>query len=518
MKLILPMIAFSLLVAQLVCAESGIEQHPEILPTKVFHALEAGKPQTVVLYGTSVTIKGQWAKEVKAYFETLYPGQITFNNNAKSGMHSGWGVANLKQRVLDKRPDLVFVELAINDAAANHDISVEDCRDNLDAMVKSLRRHNPQVEIVLQTMNPAWDSPKVAKNYASDRPDLEQYYEVYRRYAHANDLTLVDNYPVWKEILDNEPERFRKMVSDGIHPHSAPSREIAWLTVKAMLDKARALAGGEQMVRVWPAGKMPGQVADSPETLRSPARIDAIRVTNVSEPTLTLFPAKDGHGAAPAMIVCPGGGYGYVVVDKEGSEIAGWLNSLGIHAVVLKYRVPKNRKGALQDLQRSLSLVRARAVEWDIDPSRVGVIGFSAGGHLCARASTQFGNRNYSPIDTIDRFSCRPALAVLVYPAYLERDGQLATELDLKADIPPTLIVHSDDDKPFAPGSRRYVAALDATGVVNEFLNYATGGHGYGLRSTRDARAWPDDARRWLIEQGFANATRITKASTTKLD
>ena len=140
-------------------------------------------------------------------------------------------------------------------------------------------------------------------------------------------------------------------------------------------------------VDVWPENKMPGNGAKEPEAER-PSKDAFHRITNVSKPTLTLFPAPGKN--APAVIVCPGGGYSYVVIDKEGSEIAAWLNSIGFSAAVLKYRNPDNRAGALQDLQRALRLARSRAGEWNIDPKRLGVIGFSAGGNLSAKASNLF--------------------------------------------------------------------------------------------------------------------------------
>jgi len=214
-------------------------------------------------------------------------------------------------------------------------------------------------------------------------------------------------------------------------------------------------------------------------------------------PTLTPFMATNGTGAA--MIICPGGGYNYVVIDKEGTEIAAWLNSNGISAAVLKYRVPHNRNGAFQDVQRSLSVVRAHAAEWNIDPKRIGIIGFSAGGNLAAKASTSFDQRAYSVIDAVDQQSCRPDFAVLVYPAYLDdRNGHISPDLNLQADIPPTLIVHSEDDKTFAPGSKLYDAALTSAKIPHKFLLYPTGGHGYGLRCTKDAKAWPEAAVAWL--------------------
>jgi acetyl esterase/lipase len=256
-------------------------------------------------------------------------------------------------------------------------------------------------------------------------------------------------------------------------------------------------------VDVWPADHMPGKGAREPESEYPAKKPDGYhRITNVSRPTLQVFPAPKSAAPAPAMIVCPGGGYTYVVVDKEGTEIAAWLNANGISAMVLKYRVPHNRDGALQDVQRALSLARARAAEWNVDPQRLGVIGFSAGGNLSAKASTHFDPRTYAQIDAVDELSCRPDFAILVYPAYLEKDGKVSPDLDLKVNVPPTLIIHSEDDHTFVSGSKLYHAALDAAKLPNELVLYPTGGHGYALHCTRDARAWPEAALAWLHKIG----------------
>lgn len=258
------------------------------------------------------------------------------------------------------------------------------------------------------------------------------------------------------------------------------------------------------IVNVWPDGKMPGRGAKESEA-DVPSKGDGFqRITNISRPTLTVFPAPKKDAPAPAMIVCPGGGYSYVVYDKEGTEIAAWLNSNGISALVLKYRTPNNRDGALQDIQRALSLTREHAADWNIDSRRLGVIGFSAGGNLAARASTLFYSRAYPIIDAVDQKSCRPDFAVLVYPAYLDdKNGQVASNLNLKASIPPTLIVHSEDDKTHVTGSKVYHAALDEAKVAHDFKLYPTGGHGYGLRCTKEAKAWPEDALQWLHTIGI---------------
>lgn len=265
-----------------------------------------------------------------------------------------------------------------------------------------------------------------------------------------------------------------------------------------------AVPGASSVIEVWPEGQMPGKKAQKPEARHEPERTDAIRVTDVNTPTISVFPAK-GYNR-PAVIVCPGGGYKYVVVDKEGAEIAKWLNSLGISAFVLKYRTPHDREGALQDLQRSLRLVRENADRWNVDPAQVGVIGFSAGGHLAAMASKRFAKPSYQSIDSADHQSPRPDFVILVYPAYLdEGKDELADGLDPSADIPPTLIVHSDDDKRFISGSALYDAALTSAGKPHKFLRYASGGHGYGLHCELAAKTWPEDATSWLREIGITS-------------
>jgi acetyl esterase/lipase len=255
-------------------------------------------------------------------------------------------------------------------------------------------------------------------------------------------------------------------------------------------------------VDVWPAGKMPGTATTQPETERPPGRDNVRAVTNVSRPTLTVFPAPSGDAAAPAMIVCPGGGYSLLAMDLEGTEIAAWLNTQGITAAVLKYRVPRNREGAFQDVQRALSLARARASEWNIDPQKLGVIGFSAGGNLAAKASGLFDQRAYPAMDAVDQQSCRPDFAVLVYPAYLEQNGTIASDLNLKAKIPPTLIIQTEDDRSYVNSGKVYHAALDEAKIPNEFHLYPTGGHGYALRSKDSVRVWPQVAAEWFHKIG----------------
>ena len=257
------------------------------------------------------------------------------------------------------------------------------------------------------------------------------------------------------------------------------------------------------VVTLWPKGGMPGQAGPGPERTL-PARGDhVVRLTDISEPSFTVYKAA-ATKPTPAVIICPGGGYGGLAYNKEGTEVAAWLNTLGITGVVLKYRVPKNQEGAYQDIQRAIRIVRQRASEWNIAPDRVGAMGFSAGGHLAARLSTLGGPATYPRIDEADDQPLRPDFALLVYPAYL--DQGLPKLVDAKT--APTFIAHAEDDKSYIKGSKAYHESLLAAKVPTQFFKVATGGHGHGLRSEKEIKAWPDQCRDWLKQIGILPAAR----------
>jgi lysophospholipase L1-like esterase len=218
----------------------------EALPASIFRNLQATKKQTVVVYGTSLSHTAEWPKALKAYFDKHYPGQVTFINSAQGGQQSNWGVAALREQVLSRNPDLVFIEFSVNDAATKHGISTQKSRSNLDLMVKAMREQNPQVDIVIQTMNTAWDSPDEPshKKYASDRPHIEQYYDVYRQYALEQGLPLVDHYQTWARLQKEDEAKFRKWLPDGLHPIPEASLAVTWSAVESLLEKARHEAAG----------------------------------------------------------------------------------------------------------------------------------------------------------------------------------------------------------------------------------------------------------------------------------
>ncbi|MBM3867456.1 MAG: alpha/beta hydrolase [Verrucomicrobia bacterium] len=261
--------------------------------------------------------------------------------------------------------------------------------------------------------------------------------------------------------------------------------------------------GAGIVVSLWPKDRVPAPATQGPEKAL-PARGDnVLRLTAISEPSFTVYPAESAK-PAPAVIICPGGGYTILAYDKEGTELAAWLNTLGITGVVLKYRVPANREGAFQDIQRAVRIVRHRAAEWNIAKDRVGVMGFSAGGHLSARLSVFAGPATYPRVDAADDQPLRPDFAILVYPAYL--DQGMVPQVDAKT--APTFIAQAVDDRKFIAGTDAYFAALKAASPQHAFFRCATGGHGHGLRSDKEAKAWPEKCQAWLTQIGVLPVAR----------
>jgi len=237
-----------------------------------------------------------------------------------------------------------------------------------------------------------------------------------------------------------------------------------------------------------------------------------IRLGNVSKPDLTFYPAPKDKDSGAAVVVFPGGGYNILALDLEGTEVCEWLNSIGVHAVLLKYRVPKRaglekHTAALQDAQRAFGLVRSRAKEFGIDPRRIGVLGFSAGGHLAAALSASVNQRTYPIVDDADKVSCRPDFSVLIYPAYLtlkDQGDKINPETAVSSNTPPAFIAMTQDDPVRVEGALFYSAALKPAGVPFELHVYPKGGHGYGLRRTENpVTAWPDRAADWMRSRGL---------------
>lgn len=212
-------------------------------PPAIFTNLQAGKKQTVVVYGTSLTVGGAWAVATKQWFDGHYPGLVTFVNSGGSGQNSDWGVANLPTKVLALHPDLVFIEFSYNDAHEKFKMPIEKGAKNLAVIIQGIHAQNPEATIVLQVMNAGWDAPNGNRS-VSARPDLDQFNENYRQYAAAHHLPLLDHYPNWLKLKETQPEKFHQLVPDGTHPSKEGSLEVTWPTIKAWLEKSSAPAAG----------------------------------------------------------------------------------------------------------------------------------------------------------------------------------------------------------------------------------------------------------------------------------
>ena len=272
-------------------------------------------------------------------------------------------------------------------------------------------------------------------------------------------------------------------------------------------------AAGLTEMPIWPGTVPDTQPVPGPEvdtTTSKDALIAGkglIRLGNVARPTMTVYRPK-GKNTGAAVVVFPGGGYHILAIDLEGSEVCDWLTSSGMTCVLLKYRVPDSgpypkSPMALEDAQRALGLVRFHAAEWKIDPHRIGVLGFSAGGHLAAALSTHFDQRLYKPVDAADKLSCRPDFAVVIYPGYLAiADKSFAPNPDIHvtSDTPPTFLLQTEDDHvAHVESSLVYYEALKAAGVAVEMHLYTEGVHGYGLRRTKlPVTGWPQLVETWL--------------------
>jgi acetyl esterase/lipase len=269
------------------------------------------------------------------------------------------------------------------------------------------------------------------------------------------------------------------------------------------IPDARPVSDAEVAAKVTDAGKE-RLVAGKPWTY----------VDKVSKPTMTVYSPQQANTGA-AVVVFPGGGYNVLAIDLEGTEACDWLTSKGITCVLLKYRVPCAKVGpyrdcrtALEDAQRTVGLVRFQAARWHIDPHKIGVLGFSAGGHMVAAVSTHFDRRLYPPVDAADKVSCRPDFAVALYPGHLavpERDFALNPDIRVTRETPPTFLVQAEND-PLDPveNSLVYYSALQKAGVPAELHVYVKGGHAFALRRTESpVTEWPRLAEEWLRAIGI---------------
>ena len=277
---------------------------------------------------------------------------------------------------------------------------------------------------------------------------------------------------------------------------------------------------GHTQIPIWPGTAPDAKPVTGPENTGTVTRLVAgkpwVYVGNVSQPTMTVY-SPTGKNTGVTVVVFPGGGYEILAIDLEGTEVCDWLTSKGITCVLLKYRVPghpsevypksgayPNSPLALEDAQRTLGLVRFHASEWHIDPHKIGVLGFSAGGHLVAAISTHFEKRLYPRVDAADEESCRPDFAVALYPGHMlehtSKKFELNPYIPVTSQTPPTFLLQAEDDPvDDVENSLVYFAALKKSKASVEMHLYARGGHAFGLRRTElPITRWPQLVETWL--------------------
>lgn len=295
-------------------------------------------------------------------------------------------------------------------------------------------------------------------------------------------------------------------------------KTLPLLALLAALTRPDAFGAEPLTLNVWP-GKPPGETKELPpeaDQTKPQDRLIAgrriIKLGNVSTPQLAMYRPAKAKDTGAAVVICPGGGHHILAYDLEGTEVAEWLNEIGVTGIVLKYRVPfrdpeKRWLAAVQDAQRAMSLVRSKALEWKLDPKRIGILGFSAGGQVAGLASIFDEQRQYPPLDDVDKIACRPDFAVLVYPGGFEVKGQpmLRDEVQVTKQSPPMFFVHAFDDGVTALNTLLLATELKKVGVSAEVHVYATGGHGYGLRHVdgQPVTDWPKPCEAWLKTTGI---------------
>ncbi len=306
-------------------------------------------------------------------------------------------------------------------------------------------------------------------------------------------------------------------------------KQAGWALVSVALALS-AYAAEPLVLPVWPdrdAGTLASeeQVKDIPKGVLNkdlPNRF----ISNVKWPTMTVHLPEPEKASGAAVVICPGGGYGGVAIDLEGHDVARWLNTLGVAGLVLKYRMPRPAESKdalpypLQDAQRAIRTCRARAAVWRIDPAKVGILGFSAGGHLASTAATHHDAGKPGAADPVERQGCRPDFAILVYPVVslvepfthagsrnnlLGKDADRArletysNELQVDAQTPPTFLVHAKDDPVKVENSQAFAKALEKAGVPHVLQLYDKGGHGFGLGvHGGDVAQWPARCAEWM--------------------
>jgi len=433
------------------------------------------------------------------HLKQTYSPDITLTNLAVGGTSTPWGLTRISE-VVAARPDLVILAFGMNDSSGR---SAEEYKSATLAMIKAVREAQPQAEFILVA------TMLGNRDWVTLKHELFPQYRTALQELTEPGIALADMTSIWSEMLNRKQDW--DLTGNGVnHPNDFGHRVYAQvLTALLVPPKDAAAVPPPQApcaVRLWPE-----KAPNGDETFE------------VSEAKITVHLPK--HAGGSATVICPGGGYGGLVTGAEGHGIAEWLNSHGIAGVVLEYRLPAGRSFVpLLDAQRAIRIVRARATEWQINPSQVGIIGFSAGGHLASTVATHFDAGNPEATDPLDRPSSRPDFAVLVYPVVTmdekthggsrtnllgatpsqELMDQFSAEKQVTENAPPMFLTHAVDDAAVpSTNSQSLFDALQAAKIPSKYLELPSGGHGLNGYQGPMWDAWQQQSLEWLAEQGL---------------
>ena len=487
----------------------------------------------VVFIGDSITHfwESKGSVQLKKYFSEGDMKMLDLGTSADRTEHVLWRLGEGGE--LDGY-EAKFIALMIGTNNSGHfpieKEKPEDTIAGIKAILELIRAKQPQAVVALTAIFPRGASAKDGCRLRNDKVNA-----AIEKFADNERVFWVD---FGDRLMDYKGDTLFIM-PDRLHP-AAAGYEIWYEELKPYIDYALSDRKGAKPaartryndvfqdtlwplakaddIALWPEGKIPLRIHDAPNR-RIPGELDSnnVLLTDVNTPYMRFFPAA-GEGAKPCVVICPGGGYCQLGMNKEGSEIADWLNSLGFSAFVLAYRCSgqDQRDGAFCDAQRAIRLIRANAAKYTVDPKRVGIIGFSAGANLAIRVATNWRKSLYEPLDAADKLSARPDFQIPVYPWDLrERTGvngktgwptgwkgmALRAEYPVDAETPPAFITQTLDDFCDPWTATAYAMALKKAGVKVELKLYEKGGHGYGLRAFGNpCDMWPYEASLWLGE------------------
>ncbi|MDF1746324.1 MAG: GDSL-type esterase/lipase family protein [Gimesia sp.] len=480
---------------------------------RTIQKLRKHEPVSIVLIGDSISSgcnASGWAGGapyqpsfpglLQRHLEARYKTKVSMTNPSVSGKDTRW-VLGAIDKVLQPDPDLVIIAFGMNDAAGR---SAKEYQANTKAVMEKIREKRPQTEFILVA------TMLGNKNWIRLKHDLfPQYRDALSELCEPG-VALADMTSIWTEFLKRKQDW--DLTGNGVnHPNDFGHRVYAQVLSTLLIpptpaDSTTSASLAPKVVSLWkdraPIGE--GQFEKS-------------------DANITVYRPKKSNGAA--IVICPGGGYMRLVIDPEGHRIARWLNRFGITGVLLKYRLPTGRPFVpILDAQQAIRMVRANAKNWNIDPDRVGVMGFSAGGHLASTAATHFDAGNPKADKLIDRQSCRPDFAILVYPVVTmgkhthggskknllgpnpseELVELFSNEKQVTAQTPPVFLAHALDDKPVPPkNSKALFQALQAKKIPSKYLELPYGGHGLNGLKGPMWDAWQKQSMEWLAKLKF---------------